>query len=1070
MKLKKFISGVTAMVVTSLSCGIQSANCKPIETDALNEQFVQERIVMRESEIPEAIDYEVATEKGHCERLYDEEPNLNTMVFKNVDNSNSFYYFNYPVKYYDDNGVVHDKTSLLVDDESSESFVSDSSDIKTSFSKNLEDGISLEFEDTQLTMLPMFVDSDECKGELSEDSKNVVYDCGESVSLDYTLTYTGFKENIILDQYNGISKFDFLLNTNGLKLMSNSENELKFYDENENLAATIGDIIVYDSNSNVSFGHLSFEEINPSNEYIISVNVDSDFLRSSDTIYPVYVDPTIEIDYEHTGIYGAYGETPGIVHATFYSDDTSVFGETMKVGKINSSTTARSVMRFPGLIYLVNLFRMDRSLITGANVYIRDVGYQSDANAININCHKFDRRWHQTWDLIWSRDSECYSSEVLSSNVICHSNGASLAPLHTYSFDITPLVTNVWESLTMNERCWDTGIMFKADDDVENGSNVKYASFGSFNSVYYAPYLVIDYDDPESEYRYSENADISYTYKTSMRLTAGKTYKFRTGKATNYDGCNTELYLFKSDEMEPGNNSWYNNDISSNNRYSQIEATISSTGTYTLMAKCFTSPQALVSYAAPTGHCNIYETNPDTNVETLKAEDAVLGGYVLNLYYYNLIGNQDENITYSSFTANCSENLDPVMFIMGPLNSSENRVIGYNDDYNSTFAAGNFSWGRNSRINQKYGSYKKPIYIFVSSYSPSTTGTCEIYGVYKNALPNIKNPETAFPNLKLDDSIISASASNAYNCISYSGGLTSMWIDPQLTSQYGKYLSPWYNTNNETALDNFYGNNPPRYKGATTYEVTTNENESVINVYKLGDKWTHAAVRRPGNNSVHGYAWESKLGNGERIFHAIDSLSSVDSNHQSSYGEVARMYKVLETNNLNILAKDSLQKGLTVEKEVVLSDTQLNFLNQKLKEIDYDTVSQFYDLYDKWIDYVDKNDNLKYSSSISDYQENIPYEELHNFILDNPEVFFIVAKDYYTGHINVFTNIILVYEFVDKNEYSIKVANQIRETNNAVSINSLKEEVYIAPSYEANMKTFINSMLNPESYKLIQSK
>lgn len=268
---------------------------------------------MRESEIPEAIDYEVATEKGHCERLYDEEPNLNTMVFKNVDNSNSFYYFNYPVKYYDDNGVVHDKTSLLVNDESSKSFVSNSSDIKTSFSKNLGDGISLEFEDIQLTMLPMFVDPDECEGELSEDSKNVVYDCGESVSLDYALTYTGFKENIILDQYNGISKFDFLLNTNGLKLTSNSENELKLYDENENHAATIGDIIVYDSNSNVSFGYLSFEEINSSSEYIISVNVDSEFLTSSDTVYPVYVDPTIEIDYEHTGIYGAYGETPGIV-------------------------------------------------------------------------------------------------------------------------------------------------------------------------------------------------------------------------------------------------------------------------------------------------------------------------------------------------------------------------------------------------------------------------------------------------------------------------------------------------------------------------------------------------------------------------------------------------------------------------------------------------------------------------------------------------------------------------------------------------------------------------------------
>lgn len=47
---------------------------------------------------------------------------------------------------------------------------------------------------------------------------------------------------------------------------------------------------------------------------------------------------------------------------------------------------------------------------------------------------------------------------------------------------------------------------------------------------------------------------------------------------------------------------------------------------------------------------------------------------------------------------------------------------------------------------------------------------------------------------------------------------------------------------------------------------------------------------------------------------------------------------------------------------------------------------------------------------------------------------------------------------------------KIYETNSAISINSLKEEVYIAPSYETNMKTFIKSMLNSGSYKLIQSE
>ena len=51
-------------------------------------------------------------------------------------------------------------------------------------------------------------------------------------------------------------------------------------------------------------------------------------------------------------------------------------------------------------------------------------------------------------------------------------------------------------------------------------------------------------------------------------------------------------------------------------------------------------------------------------------------------------------------------------------------------------------------------------------------------------------------------------------------------------------LLPWYNSNNVIALDNFYGNNPPRYSGAMTYEVTTNENDAIVNVYQNGNEWT----------------------------------------------------------------------------------------------------------------------------------------------------------------------------------------------------------------------------------------
>ena len=105
MKLKKFISFISAMVIASLNCSVPKANCNLDESNYSKEKLVEKQIVMLENEVPEAIDYKIAKEKGHCERLYLEEPNLNTMIFKNTDNSNSFYYFNYPVKYYDEQGI-----------------------------------------------------------------------------------------------------------------------------------------------------------------------------------------------------------------------------------------------------------------------------------------------------------------------------------------------------------------------------------------------------------------------------------------------------------------------------------------------------------------------------------------------------------------------------------------------------------------------------------------------------------------------------------------------------------------------------------------------------------------------------------------------------------------------------------------------------------------------------------------------------------------------------------------------------------------------------------------------------
>ena len=45
-----------------------------------------------DSDIPAAIDISTAQEKGHIQRLYDEEPDLNTVIFKNADGTKTVYY------------------------------------------------------------------------------------------------------------------------------------------------------------------------------------------------------------------------------------------------------------------------------------------------------------------------------------------------------------------------------------------------------------------------------------------------------------------------------------------------------------------------------------------------------------------------------------------------------------------------------------------------------------------------------------------------------------------------------------------------------------------------------------------------------------------------------------------------------------------------------------------------------------------------------------------------------------------------------------------------------------------
>ena len=553
-------------------------------------------------------------------------------------------------------------------------------------------------------------------------------------------------------------------------------------------------------------------------------------------------------------------------------------------------------------------------------------------------------------------------------------------------------------------------------------------------------------------------------------MNAGQRYIFKTGKATNFDNSDTELYLFKTDSTgNTGSNSWSNDDINSSNHFSKIDVTIPESGRYILLAKKYTSSNGYSFMDS--NRCNIYQVDPQTQVETLICENAKLGGYILPIQQ-----NIENNNTYNSFTTDTS--CDIIMCVIGEDNSSSylnRKIIGYNDDYRGE---GDYYWCVASRLEQEYTD-SNPRYVFVSLFSNTNPQTVDVYGMCKGKYPKTNQ----FPNIKEDDLIVSASPSTYYNCIAYSGGITVQWVNPT------SHLSPWYNSNTITAFDNFYGNNPPRYSEAMTYTVTSNTDEAVINLYKHNNSFTHASVRKPGNNQLHGYAWESKIGPAERVFHDINSLNNNDSNYEYAYGHIERRYKIANGNstkglNSNITCEESLKLGLTKVQNINMNEKEISILSKKVGAISQKEKDLLNNAIYKWKTSVLSDVNLKTVSNSSLFMNTAEYKNLSNLIDTNLNYLYYIIEMFINRSDDVFLNTLLDDKIVSRNTKTINTATSIREEKNSISrasyirknvenksdsatlvtsdcnIDSANNTVYIAPTYRTNALSFIKVLLN----------
>ncbi len=440
-----------------------------------------ENASLNRSDVPELIEYDTALEKGHVERNRANEPDLYTVSFKNADKSETMYLFAEPVKYVDQNGEVKDKSTTLT--LSGTDLIMADNDVNVRFSQKSSSGISITKDEYNISMTPVGVSSANRTAFQSAKNtygnkvsyKNVF---GTGTALEYTTIYTGVKEVIVLESYPENIKFTFIINTEGLSLVKQTNGAFSFKDPTTGQAvAEMTPVFCYDSAGNTAGGEIRISELKKNSEYSVTIIPEENFLASKSTVYPVYVDPTITMN-TNSAIEDAviYSGMPNNNFGSFYFNTVGYSDDGYGKGTL--------LIKFPTLANNNTFAQTHLGDITSAELSLYTGG---GGNAASIKVFSMSSAWDES-TITWNS----FSSTPIITQHITTSTVPTGAMAKT-TFDLLPLV-----------RMWKKGTFSPANGIILNNANINDASHKrTFVSTEYAlnnnlasmPCLVITYSN-----------------------------------------------------------------------------------------------------------------------------------------------------------------------------------------------------------------------------------------------------------------------------------------------------------------------------------------------------------------------------------------------------------------------------------------------------------------------------------------------------------------------------------------------------------------------------------------------
>lgn len=231
------------------------------------------------------------------------------------DNKRTLHIFDNPIKYYDKKNhevkfINNSFKKSIKKTEHGDTYAYENAenDIKVYIpQKNDEDiavenadGVSLKFQPYVKKEVEVVTKSFEFQNEKEEVAEYTDI-FGKGYSLQYIPQNDGVKENIYIEKNRGIYQFDFEVTAKGISPSSMKGKTIDFVNnETKEIVFTLGEIFIKDSypgngegNRHISFDNYYQIQKVSKDSYQLTYVLDSGFLNSSNTIYPVVVDPSV---------------------------------------------------------------------------------------------------------------------------------------------------------------------------------------------------------------------------------------------------------------------------------------------------------------------------------------------------------------------------------------------------------------------------------------------------------------------------------------------------------------------------------------------------------------------------------------------------------------------------------------------------------------------------------------------------------------------------------------------------------------------------------------------------------